>query len=231
MAARPRRTPSGASVAGTRARPAAVPDDHHRLVPPDRRDPRAARGAPTAGDRRRGLRGRAARRRPQACIREQEALGLDVLVHGELERTDMVEYFGEQLDGFATTANGWVQSYGSRCVKPPVLFGDIVRPAPMTVGWATLRRRPHRPAREGHAHRAGHHPPVVVRARRPAAVDDRHPARPGPATRSPTCGRRHPDRSRSSGCAPTADPSAASAGTAGATSTTGTPPSPCRSAR
>ena len=73
----------------------------------------------------------------EACIREQESLGLDVLVHGELERTDMVEYFGDQLDGFVTTANGWVQSYGSRCVKPPVLYGDIVRPAPMTVEWAT----------------------------------------------------------------------------------------------
>ena len=74
----------------------------------------------------------------EACIREQEALGLDVLVHGELERTDMVEYFGDQLDGFTTTANGWVQSYGSRCVKPPVLYGDIVRPAPMTVDWTAF---------------------------------------------------------------------------------------------
>ncbi len=74
----------------------------------------------------------------ESCVREQEALGLDVLVHGEFERTDMVEYFGDQLDGFVTTANGWVQSYGSRCVKPPVLFGDIVRPAPMTVEWTTF---------------------------------------------------------------------------------------------
>ncbi len=73
----------------------------------------------------------------ESCIREQEALGLDVLVHGEFERTDMVEYFGDQLDGFFTTVNGWVQSYGSRCVKPPVLYGDIVRPAPMTVAWTT----------------------------------------------------------------------------------------------
>ncbi|MFA5565471.1 MAG: 5-methyltetrahydropteroyltriglutamate--homocysteine S-methyltransferase [Acidimicrobiia bacterium] len=73
----------------------------------------------------------------EACIREQEELGLDVLVHGEFERTDMVEYFGDQLEGFFTTANGWVQSYGSRCVKPPVLYGDIVRPAPMTVEWST----------------------------------------------------------------------------------------------
>jgi 5-methyltetrahydropteroyltriglutamate--homocysteine methyltransferase len=70
------------------------------------------------------------------CIEKQEALGLDVLVHGEFERNDMVEYFGEQLDGFAFTENGWVQSYGSRCVKPPVLFGDVFRPRAMTVEWS-----------------------------------------------------------------------------------------------
>ena len=69
------------------------------------------------------------------CIREQEALGLDVLVHGEPERNDMVEYFAEQLDGFAFTCNGWVQSYGSRCVKPPILYGDVHRQQPMTVDW------------------------------------------------------------------------------------------------
>jgi 5-methyltetrahydropteroyltriglutamate--homocysteine methyltransferase len=68
-------------------------------------------------------------------IQEQEALGLDVLVHGEAERNDMVEYFGEQLDGYAFSQFGWVQSYGSRCVKPPILFGDISRPRPMTVDW------------------------------------------------------------------------------------------------
>ena len=70
-------------------------------------------------------------------VRRQEVLGLDVLVHGEPERNDMVEYFGEQLEGFAFTANGWVQSYGSRCVKPPIVFGDVSRPAPMTVDWIT----------------------------------------------------------------------------------------------
>ncbi|MTW11828.1 5-methyltetrahydropteroyltriglutamate--homocysteine S-methyltransferase [Pseudoduganella eburnea] len=70
------------------------------------------------------------------AIRRQEELGLDVLVHGEAERNDMVEYFGEQLDGFAFTANGWVQSYGSRCVKPPIIYGDVQRPQPMTVQWA-----------------------------------------------------------------------------------------------
>ncbi|MEY4428289.1 MAG: hypothetical protein RLZZ182_978 [Pseudomonadota bacterium] len=69
------------------------------------------------------------------AVREQEALGLDVLVHGEAERNDMVEYFGEQLEGFAFTRHGWVQSYGSRCVKPPILFGDVQRPRPMTVAW------------------------------------------------------------------------------------------------
>lgn len=70
-------------------------------------------------------------------IRQQEKLGLDVLVHGEAERNDMVEYFGEQLDGYAFSQFGWVQSYGSRCVKPPILFGDISRPRPMTVEWTT----------------------------------------------------------------------------------------------
>ncbi|KXX66441.1 5-methyltetrahydropteroyltriglutamate--homocysteine S-methyltransferase [Marichromatium gracile] len=71
------------------------------------------------------------------CVREQEALGLDVFVHGEPERNDMVEYFGEQLDGYAFSQFGWVQSYGSRCVKPPILFGDISRPKAMTVDWIT----------------------------------------------------------------------------------------------
>jgi 5-methyltetrahydropteroyltriglutamate--homocysteine methyltransferase len=71
----------------------------------------------------------------ERAVREQEKLGLDVLVHGEAERNDMVEYFGEQLQGYAFSELGWVQSYGSRCVKPPILFGDISRPKPMTVGW------------------------------------------------------------------------------------------------
>ena len=79
-------------------------------------------------------------------VREQEALGLDVLVHGEAERNDMVEYFGEQLEGYAFSTFGWVQSYGSRCVKPPILFGDISRPHPMTVEWIayaqSLTRKP-----------------------------------------------------------------------------------------
>jgi 5-methyltetrahydropteroyltriglutamate--homocysteine methyltransferase len=70
------------------------------------------------------------------AIRWQEEIGLDVLVHGEFERNDMVEYFGEQLDGFLFTKFGWVQSYGSRCVKPPVIYGDVSRPADMTVRWS-----------------------------------------------------------------------------------------------
>ena len=74
------------------------------------------------------------------CVREQERIGLDVLVHGEFERNDMVEYFAEFLDGFAFTANGWVQSYGSRCVKPPVIYGDVSRPKPMTVRWSEYAR-------------------------------------------------------------------------------------------
>jgi 5-methyltetrahydropteroyltriglutamate--homocysteine methyltransferase len=80
------------------------------------------------------------------CVKYQEDIGIDVLVHGEFERNDMVEYFGEQLEGFAFTKNGWVQSYGARCVKPPVIFGDVARPKAMTVEWAqyaqSLTRKP-----------------------------------------------------------------------------------------
>jgi 5-methyltetrahydropteroyltriglutamate--homocysteine methyltransferase len=80
------------------------------------------------------------------AVQWQETIGLDVLVHGEFERNDMVQYFGEQLAGFAFTANGWVQSYGSRYVRPPVLFGDVSRPRPMTVEWwqyaQSLTKRP-----------------------------------------------------------------------------------------
>lgn len=86
------------------------------------------------------------RERTRECVLLQENLGLDVLAHGEFERTDMVEFFGEKLDGFALTGFGWVQSYGTRCVKPPIIFGDIRRPAPMTTEWAafaqSLTKRP-----------------------------------------------------------------------------------------
>jgi 5-methyltetrahydropteroyltriglutamate--homocysteine methyltransferase len=71
------------------------------------------------------------------CVQVQEDLGLDVLVHGEPERNDMVEYFGQQLSGYVFSQFGWVQSYGSRCVKPPIIFGDISRPKPMTLDWIT----------------------------------------------------------------------------------------------
>ncbi len=73
----------------------------------------------------------------EGVVRLQEALGLDVLVHGEPERNDMVQYFAEQLDGFLSTENGWVQSFGPQCVRPPILYGDVSRPEPMTVGWTT----------------------------------------------------------------------------------------------
>ena len=72
----------------------------------------------------------------EQCIRHQEEIGLDVLVHGEFERNDMVEYFGECLDGFVFTENGWVQSYGTRCVKPPIIWGDVRRSQPITVEYA-----------------------------------------------------------------------------------------------
>jgi len=75
------------------------------------------------------------REETERAVRWQEAVGLDVLVHGEFERNDMVQYFAEQLAGFAFTKHGWVQSYGSRCVRPPILYGDVSRPQPMTVDW------------------------------------------------------------------------------------------------
>ena len=86
------------------------------------------------------------KQKTEECIREQEQIGLDVLVHGEFERNDMVEYFGEHLAGFAFTSNGWVQSYGSRCVKPPIIYGDVSRVRAITVEWSSyaksLTKRP-----------------------------------------------------------------------------------------
>jgi 5-methyltetrahydropteroyltriglutamate--homocysteine methyltransferase len=96
---------------------------------------RAARAAFKRGDLSAPNYREAMQREIALAVMKQEALDIDVLVHGEAERNDMVEYFGEQLAGFAFTANGWVQSYGSRCVKPPVLFGDVARRNPMTVDW------------------------------------------------------------------------------------------------
>jgi 5-methyltetrahydropteroyltriglutamate--homocysteine methyltransferase len=86
------------------------------------------------------------RKETEAAVRWQEEIGIDVLVHGEFERNDMVQYFGEQLSGYAFTKHGWVQSYGSRYVRPPIIFGDVARPCPMTVTWSTyaqsLTKRP-----------------------------------------------------------------------------------------
>ena len=97
---------------------------------------RAARAEARAGKRSQDDYEAFLRAEMERTIRAQEAMGLDVLVHGEFERNDMVEYFGEQLAGFAFTEHGWVQSYGSRCVKPPIIFGDVARRAPMTVAWS-----------------------------------------------------------------------------------------------
>ncbi|WP_327584581.1 5-methyltetrahydropteroyltriglutamate--homocysteine S-methyltransferase [Nonomuraea sp. NBC_00507] len=98
---------------------------------------RAARAAVTAGTLTQAEYERRVEAEIEHVIRVQERLGLDVLVHGEPERNDMVQYFAEHLDGFAVTRNGWVQSYGSRCTRPPILHGDVARPEPITVRWAT----------------------------------------------------------------------------------------------
>ena len=96
---------------------------------------------------------------------EQEKLDLDVLVHGEAERNDMVEYFGELLDGFAFTPNlVWVQSYGSRCVKPPVIYGDVTRPEPMTVRWSQYAQSLTNKSDERHADWSSHDLTMVFRA-------------------------------------------------------------------
>jgi 5-methyltetrahydropteroyltriglutamate--homocysteine methyltransferase len=96
---------------------------------------RVARAALRSGEIDRGEYVRRMKAEIAAVIAVQEQLGLDVLVHGEPERNDMVQYFAEQLEGFFATQNGWVQSYGSRCVRPPILYGDVSRPRPMTVEW------------------------------------------------------------------------------------------------
>ncbi len=103
---------------------------------PQTGDVRAARAEFKAGKRDLANYEAFLRAETEKAIRFQEEIGLDLLVHGEFERNDMVEYFGEQLSGFAFTQNGWVQSYGSRCVKPPIIYGDVSRPKPMTVAWS-----------------------------------------------------------------------------------------------
>jgi 5-methyltetrahydropteroyltriglutamate--homocysteine methyltransferase len=102
---------------------------------PQTSEVRKARAALKKGDWTRSQYEAFCRTEIERAVRFQEDIDLDVLVHGECERTDMVEYFGEQLDGFAFTGDGWVQSYGTRCVKPPIIFGDVSRPRPMTARW------------------------------------------------------------------------------------------------
>ncbi|MGP4016260.1 5-methyltetrahydropteroyltriglutamate--homocysteine S-methyltransferase [Saccharopolyspora sp. 5N708] len=108
---------------------------------PQTADVRKARAALRSGRLDRATYQQRMRDEIERVIRLQEELGLDLLVHGEPERNDMVQYFAENLDGFASTDNGWVQSYGSRCVRPPILFGDVSRPKAITVEWATFAQR------------------------------------------------------------------------------------------
>jgi 5-methyltetrahydropteroyltriglutamate--homocysteine methyltransferase len=103
---------------------------------PQTREVRAARAEYKSGKRDEASYESFLRRETEKAVRFQEEADLDVLVHGEFERNDMVEYFGEQLAGFAVTENGWVQSYGSRCVKPPIIYGDVARKKAMTVEWS-----------------------------------------------------------------------------------------------
>ena len=174
---------------------AAVADHHHRLVPADDGDPRRARAAFKRGAIDAPAYEAAMREEIALAVRKQEALGLDVLVHGEAERNDMVEYFGEQLDGFGFTTNGWVQSYGSRCVKPPILYGDVARPAPMTVDWTTYAQSLTRKPMKGMLTGPVNPPAMVLRARRPAACAELRADRLGHPRRSGRPGaRRHRHR-------------------------------------
>ena len=109
----------------------------------------------------------------------QEEIGLDVLVHGEPERNDMVQYFAEQMEGYVFTQNAWVQSYGSRYVRPPIIYGDVSTAKPDDDGLDRVLPVALGQARQGHAHRPGDHAPVVVRPRRPAALGDLRAARAG----------------------------------------------------
>src|SRR5439155_18232764 len=98
---------------------------------PQTKEVRAARAEYKAGKRDEASYEAFLREEIRSAVQFQEEVGLDVFVHGEFERNDMVEYFGEQLAAFAVTENGWVQSYGSRCVKLPIIFGDVARKQPM----------------------------------------------------------------------------------------------------
>ncbi|TDE37267.1 5-methyltetrahydropteroyltriglutamate--homocysteine S-methyltransferase [Nonomuraea mesophila] len=141
-----RPAPVAAEGRGPYAERAAAQAGHLRLPPlpattigsfPQTGELRAARAAAAAGTLSQQDYERRVEAEIERVVRMQERLGLDVLVHGEPERNDMVQYFAEHLDGFAVTANGWVQSYGSRCTRPPILYGDVSRPSPITVRWAT----------------------------------------------------------------------------------------------
>ncbi len=105
---------------------------------PQTKEVRAARAEFKSGKRTQSEYDQFLKSEIERTVSIQEQMGLDVLVHGEFERNDMVEYFGERLSGFVFTKNGWVQSYGSRCVKPPVIYGDVSRPQPMTVEWTSF---------------------------------------------------------------------------------------------
>ena len=124
---------------------------------------RAARAALVAGELDEARVRAAGRAEIERVIRLQERLGLDVLVHGEPERNDMVQYFAEHLDGFAVTAHGWVQSYGSRCTRPPILHGDVAAAGADHRAVGPLRAVADGQAGQGHAHRAGHDRRLVVR--------------------------------------------------------------------
>jgi 5-methyltetrahydropteroyltriglutamate--homocysteine methyltransferase len=103
---------------------------------PQTKDVRSARAEYKSGKRTRDQYDEFLKQEIRRTIEFQEETGIDVFVHGESERSDMVEYFGEKLSGFAFSKNGWVQSYGSRCVKPPIIYGDVERPSQMTVRWS-----------------------------------------------------------------------------------------------
>ena len=162
---------------------AAAQAGHLRLPPlpvttigsfPQTGELRAARAALAAGELdAAGVRASGSAAEIERVIRLQERLGLDVLVHGEPERNDMVQYFAEHLDGFAVTRHGWVQSYGSRCTRPPILHGDVARPAPITVRWARYAQSLTDKPVKGMLTGPGHDRRLVVRPRRPAAARGR----------------------------------------------------------
>ena len=110
----------------------------------------------------------------EKTIRWQEEIGIDVLVHGEFERNDMVEYFGEQLEGVVFTKNGWVQSYGSRCVKPPIIYGDISRPTPMTVYWTEYAQSLTKKTSKRNVDRTRYHFAMELCSQRPATFTNLH---------------------------------------------------------